>query len=287
MTRAETSQSNAAVDEPEESAGGRQRHQRVPTLKTLPTERFGWDVHLAVLKNTVFRSRFGEQAIGWEQIEDGLRSQAASLSVSFLTDSGFLVKEKRKYRPTPECVSFVRLHSVDENRARAVFREIVQKTWFAATATNYLQLHGTVGEEALIREFAVAAGVADLQSKERAFRILVDYLAFAGILERDGKQLKLGRSDQQIQLPQLQAPPPTQIDPNSSRPPSSWPSGSAAGGPQRLESNAAPLAENAVHRNWPGTYDLWVVPDERALRLLESAIRELRAALEIQGERKS
>src|SRR5439155_3442463 len=125
----------------EEGATSSQKRKltRVPTYRALPSERFAWETHVAALKNLVLRSRFGEQPVDTDVIEEGLRAQAASLNVNFFAEAGLAIKEKRKYRPTPECIQFVRLYSVDESRARQVLRSVLEKTWFANVAMHTLE----------------------------------------------------------------------------------------------------------------------------------------------------
>lgn len=258
---------------------------RVHATQVLPSERFPFEAHLAVLTNAVVRSKFGQEAVDTEQMEDGYKIQSAMLNVNFLVDVGFLAKDKRKYLPTPECVKFVKMLKLDEPRAKAALRDIIRTKWFTEAALNYLSLHVTAGEDVIVKELALASEVSDPELKARSLRILVDYLAWSGVIVRDNGQVSVS--------PDLGATPDSRMleAPVSA----SMTSGSpltARTAPPAATPPATPPAPTTndptwLNREWPSHFRLSVKPELKSIRILEATVKELKAAIEIASESES
>ncbi|MEA3191036.1 MAG: hypothetical protein QOD77_1618 [Thermoplasmata archaeon] len=165
---------------------------RVFTKYVLPSERNPFALHFDLLKRIVLRTRNGQEAVAAEKFEgEGIPTQAASMNVRFLKEIRLLTTTDRGlYLPTAECIRFVNARSVDEARAKPILKELLLPTWFAELAMEQLRLEPVMSEDRLIGEFALAAET-DKAKKGAALRVILDYLAYAGILNRDERGVTL------------------------------------------------------------------------------------------------
>lgn len=288
MVEPELTQNNSENGEP---AAKKKNIVRVHAVRSLPSERYPFEAHFPALKNAVSRSKFGEVAIDSEAIEDGLKKQSAVLNMNFFVDTGFLIKDKRKYLPSPEMIKFVKLLNIDEVKARAHLRTMIENAWFVETIRNHLLLTPQSTEDALIKELALAAEVSDPVMKERALRNLVDYTAWIGVIQRDNGVVTLAADAQSpaeayygasapSQTPVMNTPTPSGSDHqrHAQVPPAQ---------PPHVPSRAPTLTgvdATWLHREWPGYYTLSVKPDLKAVRILEAALIELKTAIQIEQE---
>lgn len=270
-------------------AAAKKRIVRVHAVRALPSERYPFEAHFPALKNAVARSKFGEVPIDSEAIEDGLKKQSAVLNMNFFVDVGLLVKDKRKYLPSPETTKFVKLYNIDEGKARAHLRSMLENTWFVETIRNHLTLTPQSSEDAVIKELALAAEVSDPVMKDRALRILVDYTAWMGVIHRDNGVVTLSPDGA---APIIEAyaehAPSAMSGTQLTHTPSIAPTRTSAPMPAmmipRTASGVPGVEANWLHREWPGYYTLWVKPDLKAIRILEAALVELKTAIQIEQE---
>lgn len=261
--------------------------QRLPPLRALPTERFSFEGHWPVIVAFVLQSKSGKEAVETEAVENapGIRTQQASLNVRFFEDLGLLVKEKRAYRPTSECIDFVRFLKLDEARAKATMRGLVTRSWFGIATKEYLEVALSPTEEGLIKHLAVEAGVFDLETKGRGVRILLDYMAFAGVISRDGEALVSAFGTEAASA----APVPA-VAPSAQSTVSQASAGGRTSGVSAAPMIPAPpagLREGEwLHQSWPGFYNLSVKLDEGAIKMLEMAVAQAKIAVELHKTQK-
>lgn len=210
-------------------SGGSAPKMRVYSKHILPSERFPFQLHFDVLKQFVIRTRNGQDAITSDKAEgNGIPVQAAQINVRFWKDIGLLATADRgRYLPTPETIKFVQARTVGEAHAKPLLRELLLKTWFGELAINQFRLEPLMAEDRFIGELALAAET-DKSKKERALRVILDYLVYAGILNRDDRGLTLavasppsdGASPKEVSpVGQVVANPPRAVDGPSSPPP--------------------------------------------------------------------
>lgn len=263
--------------------------QRTHMAHFLPHERVDKAKHTPVLKNLVVRSGFGKTSVTTDQMEEGLPTQTASLIANFLVETGFAIKEDRKYRPTLACIEYVK-SNLDPAKARTALRGIIDQTWFASTVRDVLAIEGKATEERLINEMAYAAEVLDPKPKRRAFVFLLDYLTETGIIVRDESgAYTLGEGA--AAMPEMPVPPvesyPAAVTPSVRAAPSTaqaLPPGPSTRPPVAAPLVAAPVApagsDEMMHLRWPGLYDTWVKPDLKAVQRLKRALDDLEEQLE-------
>jgi hypothetical protein len=163
---------------------------RVHTTKILPSERHNFGFHFELLKRFVIRTRNGQEGVSSDKVEgDGIPVQTAQMNVRFLRDIGLLtVTGRGLYLPTPEAIKFVMARSADESRAKPILRDLLTKTWFGELAAHVFQLQPTMTEDQFVSELALESET-DKGKKGPALRIIIEYLVYAGILNRDDKGL--------------------------------------------------------------------------------------------------
>jgi hypothetical protein len=143
------------------------------------------ETHFAVLRRFQTASSNGTTPVAAAKIEgNGLRLQAAVLNAAFLTDIGLLERVSAgMFKPTPAAMELLSAKSVSNERARPVLHRIIEKTWFADAARSALSAQPVMPEKELLGDLNSAAQT-DFDKKERALRVLLDYLVFAGIVNR-------------------------------------------------------------------------------------------------------
>lgn len=169
------------------------RRNRLPTKYPLPSERIPFQRHFDVLARFMTVSRNGREAVTAVSVEgEGLPTQSAQLTTGFLTKVGLLIEEERgKFKPSSEAVQFLMTRSANEERARPILRALIERTWFAETARAVLTHRPTVSEADLRAELAIMAQT-DAEKKADALRVLVEYLAYSGVIVRTEQGLILG-----------------------------------------------------------------------------------------------
>lgn len=171
------------------------RRIRTPTKFPLPSERFPFGRHFEVLDRFMAVSRNGKEAVNAASVEgEGLPAQSAQLSTGFLTSIGLLEEPERgKFKPSAEAMRFLMTKSVSEDRARPILRGLIDNSWFADAARSLLAKRNTVTDEDLRTELALVAGTHG-ERKADALRILIEYLLYAGIVQRTDLGLVLAWS---------------------------------------------------------------------------------------------
>jgi hypothetical protein len=171
---------------------GRKAKPRTYSRYVLPSDRHTFRVHFEVMRRFVTLSRNGAEAVRASRVEgEGVPIQAASMNVRFLRDIGLLtVRGRGQYVPTPEAIRFVNALSVGQNRAAPILRALVAPTWFAELAESLFATRPVMSEDDFISELALAAET-DKSVKEPALRVILEYLVYTGIVERDEKGLSL------------------------------------------------------------------------------------------------
>jgi hypothetical protein len=169
------------------------RKTRTPTKFPLPSDRVPFGRHFDVLGGFMAASRNGKEPVSAVSVEGGgLPAQSAQLNTGFLVSIALLEEPERgKFRPSPEAMRLLVAKSVSDERASPILRSLIENTWFADAARGLLARKPVVADEDLLAELTLAAGT-DAGRKADALRVLVDYLAYAGIVVRTEHGLVAG-----------------------------------------------------------------------------------------------
>lgn len=196
---------------------------KVPTSLThpLPSGEFPLETQFDVLRRFMGASRNGTEPVEPAAAEGrGVPLHAAQLNAAFLCDIGLLIEEMPgRFKPTPVAMQLINTQIADDRRGRRLLRSVIEKTWFGLTARIFLRTEsaGSFREQDLAAALGAAAHVPSGQD-EAALRILLDYLAYTGILVRPDRSppKETGTATQVASIP-------SGLPPSAPVPPSTMP----------------------------------------------------------------
>ena len=164
---------------------------RVYSAYVLPSDRYPLSVHLEILRRYVNLAR--TTPLSADKVDGpGIPVQSAAMNVRFLRDIGLLKAEARgQYSPTEQAIAFIYARTADENRAKAILRQVLQDKWFTDATLAHLKTDPITTREHLLNELALVAQT-DRQVKGPALAVLVDYLVYAGIINEDEQGIRVG-----------------------------------------------------------------------------------------------
>jgi hypothetical protein len=169
------------------------RRVKAPSRYVLPSERFAFQTHMDVMRRYLTASANGKEAVAASKVEgNGLATQSAQLNAAFLAEIGMLERvSPGVFKTTPAALSFITALSVSPDRARPILRDQLDGKWFSEAARNALQGHPVLTDKELQGELAIAAQTP-LDKKAGALAVIIEYLLFAGILNRTPEGITLG-----------------------------------------------------------------------------------------------
>ncbi len=160
--------------------------------KYLPTDRITFSKQLDILRGWAAASGPAGKVVTNNAVADIVKMQASTVSLAnaFFVSSGLIVKTEGGSIPCPEVAAFLRAYEWSPETAAQKLAPILQKTWFAEELLSKLAF-GPMTENEAVQDLADAAKAAPEYRGQ--LRILLDYLAAAGLIQRDGNQLKKGQ----------------------------------------------------------------------------------------------
>ena len=181
---------------------------RVHTRYILPSDRHSFEVHFDILRRFVSHSHNGTEPISASRVEgQGIPVQAASMNVRFMRDIGLLeMRGRGQYVPTQESIRFVTALSVGRDKAMPILRGLLSSMWFTELAQSLFAARPVISEDEFLGELALAS-VTDMQAKGPALQVILEYLVYTGIVERDERGLSLASG--MPEGPQVKAPTPS------------------------------------------------------------------------------
>jgi hypothetical protein len=178
----------------DESASGKNPDRDRSTLSTrpLPSGEFPIGTHFDILRRFMSVSRNGAEPVEPATVEGhGIPSRSVELNTAFLCHVGLLVEERTgRFKPTPVAMQFINTQIADEGRGRRLLRSLIEKTWFGKAARSLLGTDPALSSRDKDVMVALAAS-AQLPAGEGegALHVLMDYLAYAGIIDRTDRGL--------------------------------------------------------------------------------------------------
>ncbi|MCI4341264.1 MAG: hypothetical protein L3K11_02665 [Thermoplasmata archaeon] len=169
------------------------RWSKAPSLYDLPSERFAFGVHTDILRRFVSSTGNGRSPVSAVSVErNGVPIQAAVLNAGFFRSIGLLERTgKGLYKPTPGALQFVSANSISPERGGQALRPLIEGSWFAEAAKASLSAKPYMPEPDLLGDLASAAQTT-FDKKQRSLAVLVDYLVYAGLVQRTERGLALG-----------------------------------------------------------------------------------------------
>jgi hypothetical protein len=210
--------------------------------KILPTERLTVERQLEILRAYAAASSHGSKAVTLEEVAGvvEMAPTTVSLANAFLASVGFISKTDSGFMPAPEVVSFLRAHEWNPESSSQKLSPVVEKSWFFQAIKPRLSFNATP-EDAVIDKLAEAATAPP--EYKRNLQMLIEFAVAAGLLQRDGNQLKLTK-------PSTASPDSTQRGEGASNGKSSEIAATDSQTKSKMVTTAfAKTAEGAVHFN--------------------------------------
>lgn len=193
-----------ADSENKKTLNGKDAGKKGRLLKTLPTERINFQKQIDILRAYGASHEATHRPVGNTDVASmvGLNASTISLANAFFIDVGFLQRTEGGFIPAPELLSFCHAHQWDEEKAPRKLAPLIGKSWFAQALAARLKFKPMAEDEAVQVLAEVARADKDYLPQ---LRLLLDYLAVAGIVTKEGGQVRPLATAKQDDAP----PPPT------------------------------------------------------------------------------
>jgi hypothetical protein len=166
--------------------------REVKLTRILPTDRIGFDKQLDILRAYAACSAQGSKSVTLEELAGTVKMAPTTVTMAnpFLSSVGFITRTDSGYMPAPEVLGFLRAY--DWNRDTAAFKlaPIVETAWFYTAIKSKLEF-APMEEETVITSLGDVATAGPEYKK--GLRTLIEYMVAAGLVQRDGSQLRLAR----------------------------------------------------------------------------------------------
>jgi hypothetical protein len=163
--------------------------------RSLPTERITFKRQLDLLRAFAAASGPTGKSVTNREVAPFVKmtENTTLMANGFFLQTGLLVRSPGGLIPAPEVVSFHRAHDWNPETASHKLGPLIGRTWFAEALTPRLSLNAMEEDQAI----AILAEAAGADPKYKAnLRLLIDYLEAAGLIQREGSQVRLVRATQ-------------------------------------------------------------------------------------------
>jgi hypothetical protein len=179
--------------EPEQTSAERPsqpRNKKTRPKKTLPTDRIAFPKQLDILRAHAVLSNEGEKPATNMAVGDmvGMTHSTVSLANPFLADIGLLLKNNGGYLPSREAIEFSRANEWGDEQAGHKLAPRIRDAWFGKAILRSLSFSSTMEEDTALRQLAQEASATPEYRSQVA--LLLSYMETAGLIERDGSQVR-------------------------------------------------------------------------------------------------
>jgi hypothetical protein len=157
----------------------------------LPSYEISFEKHFEIIKAYVELSKEGKELVSWKDFEGlvSMSSKYISANNKFFESIGLIKaseKVKRKYYPTQEAIEFSKAKVWDEEKAKAILRELIKNSWFWKSAKQLLNVrNGKCSKDELIKKLGIDSG-AD-KKHYPSLNVLIEYLMYVDLIgEKNG-----------------------------------------------------------------------------------------------------
>ena len=182
------------IDSTEKSQPQKKHRKKSKLTKTIPTGRIKFPKQTELL--CAYGALSGEEGKVVTNQDVAKMTKMAkntvSLANSFFCDTGLLSRSNGGFIPCDDVKNFHKAYRWSKEESGHKLFNTLQSTWFAVNVAQRLSL-GDVSEKDLIQCLAEEAN-ADLEH-EPQLRMLIEYLVFCGMIERDGNMILLKEWD--------------------------------------------------------------------------------------------
>jgi hypothetical protein len=187
----ETENGNGTAEQAQ--TGELNRVKRTPPTKTLPSDRLAFEKQLAALRAfAVVYEANGNKPVSNEDAGKIINMSGNTVVVTngFFSDTRLLLRSKDSTAliPSPETLAYYKAFEWDQKTAGEKLRPVFEKGWFADALVPRLKFRPYEEGEALT---VLAEACSAAKEYEPRLRVLLEYMVFAGVVTRDGSQIKL------------------------------------------------------------------------------------------------
>jgi hypothetical protein len=160
--------------------------------KALPSDRISFDKQMVLLRCFAVGSQPDNKPVTNATLADlaKLNQSTAGVNNVFFADAGLITKAGNGYVPCAEVLSFERAYQFNAETAAQKLAPALRRSWFGQTLLPLLSIQAR-SEDYALGELAEAARA--LPEHRNQLRTLLEYLAVADVIDRDGAMVKLGR----------------------------------------------------------------------------------------------
>lgn len=157
-------------------------------IKTLPTDRIGFDTQLAILRAYAAASGPDKQATTNADVAKIADVAASSISICnpFFTDCGLLIREGIKQRPVDALFDYLAAWEWNSESAGVKLAAVLSSAWFAKALLPKLAFRSLSRDEAITFLAEEARASKDYKSQ---LDLLIEFLVTAGLVTIDGNML--------------------------------------------------------------------------------------------------
>lgn len=176
------------IEKPEEQ----QSAKRSKPNRSLPSERLSFQKQLDVLRAYVAASSNGTRPCSLTEVASvvGLNSGSVSVANPFFASCGLIQRVDGKFAPSADVIAFQRAYEWDQDQAPQKLGALLKEQWFFQALSPRLSFGALDEDQALA---LLADGAAAGPEYKTNLRMLLEYLAAAGLIVREGGQIRLGR----------------------------------------------------------------------------------------------
>lgn len=163
--------------------------KRTKLTKSLATERIRLDRQMQILRAFAALSGSMAKAVSIAEVAEmtGMKASTIGIAIPFFVSVQFIQKGDNGYSPSAELVNMLRAHDWNAETAPHKLGPALRRTWFAEELLPKIAF-GPLPEGQAIQKLAELSGAGP--EHESQLRMLIEYLAVARLVERDGGVLK-------------------------------------------------------------------------------------------------
>lgn len=160
--------------------------------KTLPNWRIGVAKQFDILRAYGAGSQKGTKPVSTEDAANIVKMSPTTVVMAnaFLASAGLLKRtDAGTFLPCQEVLDFLGAYEWDKKTASHKLGPKFKQTWFAEALLPRIQFGDPIEEKSAVTVLAESAGNVGPEY-ERELRMLIDFLALSGVIQKDGGQIK-------------------------------------------------------------------------------------------------
>jgi hypothetical protein len=175
--------------------------KRTKLTRSLATDRIRLDRQLQILRAFGALSAAASKAVSIAEVAEmtGMKASTIGIAIPFFVSVQLIQKNEAGYSPSAEVINMLRAHDWNTETAPQKLAPALRRTWFAEELLPKLAF-GPMAEGQAIQKLGELACAGP--EHEPQLRMLIEYLASVGLIERDGGVLKKAAKSEDVGIPE-------------------------------------------------------------------------------------